>query len=130
MPLELEVQFSIVIYSVMAGLLTGALFDLYRIVRGKNVLKIIVIIEDILFWILASGIIFTFLLYFNYAFLNPYAYILILISLALYMKFVSPKVVKVEKVTLRGVGKGARITCKTTIYPFKNMWSKFGNKSK
>lgn len=130
MPLELNVQFSIVLYSILAGLLTGALFDMYRIFRGENVPKVIVIIEDILFWILASSAIFTFLLYFNYAFLNPYVYLFIVLSLALYIKFVSPKVVKVEKVTLRGIGKGVRITCKLSIYPFKNMWSKFGNKSK
>lgn len=130
MPLELNVQFSIVSYSILAGLLTGALFDFYRIFRGENVPKVIVIIEDILFWILASSIIFTFLLYFNYAFLNPYVYLFIILSLAIYIKFVSPKVVKVENITLRGVGKCIRVTSKFTAYPFKNMWSKFGNKSK
>ena len=65
MPLELSVQFNIVIYSLLAGILTGMFFDVYRIIRGLNVNKILIWIEDLLFWILCSGIIFTFLLYFN-----------------------------------------------------------------
>ena len=77
MPLTLEVQFNIVLYSILSGILTGILFDLYNIIRGVKVPKIIVFIEDILFWILAAIIVFTFLLYTSYAFLGPYVYIFI-----------------------------------------------------
>ena len=30
MPLETNVQFSIIVYALLAGVLTGALFDLYN----------------------------------------------------------------------------------------------------
>ena len=69
MPLKTDVQFSIILYAMLAGILTGAMFDLYRIIRGSNVNKIVIAIEDILFWILAAMAVFAFLLYTNYAFL-------------------------------------------------------------
>ena len=81
MLLEINMQFNIVIYSIMAGIITGILFDMYRIIRDLNSKRIIAMIEDILFWVLAGMIIFTFLLYVNYAFLTPYVYIFIIISL-------------------------------------------------
>ena len=37
------------------------MFDVYRIIRGAKVPKFIIFIEDILFWILAAVIVFTFL---------------------------------------------------------------------
>ena len=77
MPLDLSVQFDIVIYSLLAGLLTGVLFDAYRIIRGSNISKIVIWIEDLLFWMLCAVIIFTFLLYVNYAFLGFYVYLFI-----------------------------------------------------
>ena len=88
MPLKTDVQFSIILYAMLAGILTGAMFDLYRIIRGSNVNKIVIAIEDILFWILAAMAVFTFLLYTNYAFLGAYVYIFMIISLTLYLSLI------------------------------------------
>ena len=44
MPLKTDVQFSIILYAMLAGILTGAMFDLYRIIRGSNVNKIVIAI--------------------------------------------------------------------------------------
>ena len=63
MPLKLDVQFQIVIYSLLAGVLTGILFDAYRLIRGRCSIKIVVLVEDILFWGLCTLVVFTFLLY-------------------------------------------------------------------
>ena len=79
MPLDTNVQFSIILYALLAGILTGLMFDLYRIIRGSKVPKALIVIEDTLFWILAAMIVFAFLLYTNYAFLGPYVYIFIII---------------------------------------------------
>ena len=75
MPLPTNIQFSIILYALLAGILTGAMFDLYRIIRGSKIPKAIIVIEDILFWVLAAMIVFTFLLYTNYAFLGAYVYV-------------------------------------------------------
>ena len=119
MPLDTNIQFSIILYALLAGILTGLMFDLYRIIRGSKVPKAIIVIEDILFWVLASMIIFAFLLYTNYAFLGVYVYAFMLISLGLYMKFVSNKCIRLELEVVNGVSKVFRIIFKNIIYPFK-----------
>ena len=119
MPLDTNVQFSIILYALLAGILTGLMFDLYRIIRGSKVPKVVIVIEDTLFWVLAAMVIFAFLLYTNFAFLGPYVYIFMLISLALYMKFISNKCIDFELYVVNGVGKMFRIIFKNISYPFK-----------
>lgn len=119
MPLELNMQVNIVIYSFMAGIITGILFDIYRILRGLNKIKIITIIEDLLFWSLSSLVIFTFLLYMNYAFLTLYVYIFMAISLALYLRFFSRFFYNFEKELLGKLYKMIRVTFKNITYPLK-----------
>ncbi|MDU5111768.1 MAG: spore cortex biosynthesis protein YabQ [Clostridium sp.] len=119
MPLPINVQFNIVLYSILSGILIGVLYDLYNIVRGAKVPKIIIMVEDILFWIFTSFAVFTFLLYMNYAFLNPYVYVFMIITLVIYLKFVSPMVLKIELYLISIFGKAIRIVFKTVIYPVK-----------
>lgn len=119
MPLDTNMQFSIILYALLAGVLTGLMFDLYRIIRGSKAHKIIIVVEDILFWILSAMVVFTFLLYTNYAFLGVYVYAFMLISLVLYMKFVSNKCIRFELEVVNGVGKMLRVIFKNIIYPFK-----------
>lgn len=119
MPLEINMQVNIVIYSFLAGIITGILFDVYRIFRGLNKIKIITIIEDLLFWSLSSLVIFTFLLYMNYAFLTLYVYIFMAISLALYLRFFSRFFYNFEKGLLGKFYKVIRVTFKNIIYPLK-----------
>ncbi|WP_195963903.1 spore cortex biosynthesis protein YabQ [Clostridium cuniculi] len=119
MPLDTNIQFSIILYALLAGILTGLMFDLYRIIRGSKIPKAIIVVEDTLFWVLAAMVIFTFLLYTNYAFLGVYVYAFMLISLGLYMKFVSNKCIRFELEVVNGVGKAFRVIFKNIIYPFK-----------
>lgn len=119
MPLDTNVQFSIILYALLAGILTGLMFDLYRIIRGSKVPKAVIVIEDTLFWVLAAMVIFAFLLYTNFAFLGPYVYIFMLISLAIYMKFISNKCINFELYVVNAVGKVFRIIFKNISYPFK-----------
>lgn len=119
MPLDTNIQFSIILYALLAGILTGLMFDLYRIIRGSKIPKAIIVVEDTLFWVLAAMVIFTFLLYTNYAFLGVYLYAFMLISLGLYMKFVSNKCIRFELEVVNGVGKAFRVIFKNIIYPFK-----------
>ena len=119
MPLSTDIQFNIILYALLAGILTGLMFDLYRIIRGSKVPKFIVVIEDILFWVLSAMIVFAFLLYTNYAFLGAYVYVFMIISLALYMKFISNSCLKLELKIVSVLGKIFRVIFKNVIYPFK-----------
>ncbi|GAB6168581.1 spore cortex biosynthesis protein YabQ [Clostridium carnis] len=134
MPLTIGIQIDIIIYAILAGLLVGVLFDLYRIIRGAKIPKFIVIIEDILFWILAALVIFIFLLYTNYAFLGLYVYIFMIAALFIYLKLISPVVFKIEKHIVSGATKFFRVIAKNIIYPFKviyyNISGKNNSKSK
>lgn len=119
MPLPTSAQFNIILCSILAGILTGAMFDLYRIIRGSKVPKVIVVIEDILFWILAALVVFCFLLYTNYAFLGVYVYLFMLLALFIYLKLVSPICLKFEISILNFLGKVSRILFKNIVYSFK-----------
>ena len=130
MPLQLNVQFDIVMYSLLAGVLTGILFDVYRIVRGLKIPKVIIVIEDMLFWSLCTLVIFTFLLYTNYAFLGTYVYIFIFIALALYFKLLSHFVVIIENTIGKIICKIFRVGIKNFLYPFRVILKKMGNKNR
>ena len=119
MPLPINIQFSIILYSFLSGLLVGAMFDLYRIIRGKSVPKPVIVIEDILFAVLAAIVVFTFLLYTDYAFLGPYVYLFMVAALFLYIKFISPIVMMMELALIQGGGKAIRVIYKNILYPFK-----------
>lgn len=119
MPLSIDVQFDIVMYSIISGILIGIMFDLYNIIRGVKIPKIIIIIEDILFWILTAIIVFAFLLYANYAFLGPYVYIFMIVTLIIYLKLISPTILKLERYMIDKTGKFIRIILKNLIYPIK-----------
>ena len=99
MLLNTGIQFSIIMYAILAGILTGAMFDLY--------------------WILAAMIVFAFLLYTNYAFLGAYVYIFMILSLALYIRFISDICVKFELKLVNILAKVFRVIFKHLIYPFK-----------
>lgn len=130
MPLQISMQFNIVFFSILAGILTGILFDMYRIIRGLSNFKAVMIVEDILFWILASIIVFTFLLYTNYAFLTPYVYIFICCTILLYMIFISKYFYSIEKFILDIIFKIIRVILKNLSYPLKLAFYKIIDKNK
>lgn len=119
MPLKLNVQIDIVVYSILAGILVGILFDFYKIIRGVKIPKIVMIIEDLLFWILTALVVFVFLLLNNYAFLGPYVYIFMIITLLFYIKLISPIIVNIERKLISFFISFLRIVLKNMIYPIK-----------
>lgn len=124
MLLPIEIQFNMVLFSIFAGILTGILFDFYRIIRGIGVKKIIIIIEDILFWILCGLIIFIFLLKTDYAFLTIYVYIFIGIGIIIHLKTLSPKLITIENKLACATLKCIRISIKGLRYTLKSIFSK------
>ena len=130
MPLAINMQVDIVVFSFIAGIIIGILFDIYRIFRGINKIKIITIIEDLLFWFLSALIIFTFLLYINYAFLTLYVYIFMAASLGIYLRFFSRTFYDVEKQFVKKIYKLLRVFFKNILYPFKIVIYKVTDKRK
>lgn len=90
MIISISTQIRLIIFSLTAGIITGILFDFYRLIRGfKDLNKIITFIEDTLFWVFTAIIVFIFLMYTNYAYMGMYVYILLGIGICLYLKFFS-----------------------------------------
>ncbi|MHC6181423.1 spore cortex biosynthesis protein YabQ [Clostridium sp. JNZ X4-2] len=113
-------QIRLIIFSIMAGIITGVLFDFYRLIRGFTGLnKIVIFIEDTLFWIFAAIIVFIFLMYVNYAYLRMYVYILLAVGIYLYLKIFSPIFIDFHKRSFKILGRIFRVILNMFIYVFQ-----------
>ncbi|WP_368489140.1 spore cortex biosynthesis protein YabQ [Clostridium sp. BJN0013] len=120
MIISIEDQIRLIIFSIMAGIITGILFDFYRLIRGySNLSRIIMFIEDTLFWIFTAIVVFVFLLYTNYAYMGIYAYILLAVGIYIYMKFFSNVFIKFHKRLFKVLGRTFRIIINILWYPFQ-----------
>ncbi|MDF2502969.1 MULTISPECIES: spore cortex biosynthesis protein YabQ [Clostridium] len=125
------IQFNLLFYSFIAGIFTGILFDIYRVMRGLEVPnKFIGFIEDLLFWILTAIIIFIFLLYSNDAIMGIYVYLFIGIGVYIYIKLLSKKLMYIEVKMMRGLARIIRIIFKLMVYPFRLLFDYFLVKDK
>lgn len=120
MMIPIFIQFKLIISSIIAGFITGILYDVYRIIRGmESPNKIITFIEDTLFWTLTSIIVFVFLLYTDYVYMGIYIYVYLILGIYLYIKFISKFFLKIFRKILSGLGRGIRILTNNLIYPFQ-----------
>lgn len=126
---SISFQLRLLIFSVLGGILTGILFDIYRLIRGlSNPNKLITLVEDILFWIFASILVFTFLLYTNYAYVSIYIYLLIFIGMIIYLKILSDLFILLLYNLNKFIYKVMRIMLKYIMFPIDFIIYKF-NKS-
>ncbi|MBM7872005.1 spore cortex biosynthesis protein YabQ [Clostridium pascui] len=118
MLISISHQLKLVIFSFISGVLTGMLFDIYRIIRGfERTNKIITFIEDMLFWIFSSIVVFIFLLFTNYAYIGFYVYLLIALGIYVYLRFLSKVILSIEYKILRSVGKLLRVSKNILLFP-------------
>ena len=111
-------QVKLVIFGLLSGIITGVLFDIYRLIRGfENPNKILTIIQDLLFWTLTSIVVFIFLMYTNEGYINFYVYVCLIIGAYLYLKLLSRVFIKVQYKFLKYNGKAFRIVWNVILYP-------------
>jgi spore cortex biosynthesis protein YabQ len=124
-------QIELVFFSIFAGVITGILFDIYRLLRGfESPKKVLTFLEDTLFWIFASLVVFVFLLITNYAYMRIYVYMCIALGIYLYIKFISKMFIKIQYRVMKVGGKTFRITKNNLIYPFDLAIYKIKSKNK
>ncbi|WML36312.1 spore cortex biosynthesis protein YabQ [Clostridium sp. OS1-26] len=122
MVISINQQFGLIIFSLVSGVITGVLFDLYRLIRGfNNSNKIITFIEDTLFWVFTSVVVFTFLLYTNYAYIGMYVYLWIGIGIYLYMKLISRFFISSQYKLFKFLGRVFRVARNSILYPFQSI---------
>ena len=68
-------------------------------------------------------IVFTFLLYTDYAFLGAYVYIFMILAIFIYMKFISPTFISIERSIFDIISKVVRILLKNISYGAKLIFS-------
>ena len=131
MLISIHTQLNVLIYSILAGMLIGVLFDLYRLLRGVgNPNTIITFFEDILFWLFTSIIIFIFLLYTNYALVKVYVFLYIAFGMFCYFKLMSKYFISVQYKMIKHLGKAIRIFLNLLKYPFQLIIYRFRRKIK
>ena len=131
MIISLHNQFNLIIHSILAGVITGILFDLYRIIRGfENPNRIITLIEYILFWVFAGLLVFIFLVYSTYVHVGVYLYLYIALGLYAYLRLLSKYLLKMEYTIIKTCGFVLRVTRNMVFYPFNLVFYKIINKNK
>ena len=111
-------QVRLITFSLLAGMMTGVFFDIYRLIRGfRNPNKFLTIIQDLLFWTLTSIVVFVFLMYTNEGYINFYVYVCLVIGVYLYLKLLSKVFINVQYKLLKFNGKVFRVILNAILYP-------------
>ena len=111
-------QVRLIAFSLLAGIMTGVFFDIYRLIRGfRNPNKFLTIIQDLLFWTLTSIVVFVFLMYTNEGYINFYVYVCLVIGVYLYLKLLSKVFINVQYKLLKFNGKVFRVILNAILYP-------------
>jgi spore cortex biosynthesis protein YabQ len=111
-------QVRLITFSLLAGMMTGVFFDIYRLIRGfRNPNKFLTIIQDLLFWTLTSIVVFIFLMYTNEGYINFYVYVCLAIGVYLYLKLLSKVFIKVQYKLLKFNGMVFRVILNAILYP-------------
>ncbi|MCY6371965.1 spore cortex biosynthesis protein YabQ [Clostridium ganghwense] len=131
MIIPINAQVNLIIYSILAGVLTGILFDIYRLIRGfENPDVIITLVEDVLFWVFAGILVFIFLLCYSYVYMGTYLYLYIALGLYIYIKFISKYFLRIQFRLMKMLSKIFRIIKNLIIYPIDLLIYKIINKNK
>jgi len=77
--------------TVLTGVIIGILFDFYRVLRGqkKRPRKLITNLGDLIFWLMATAIAFSCLIFGNWGEVRVYVFIGLLLGLLFYYYFCS-----------------------------------------
>lgn len=128
---SVSTQFNLLLFSLIAGVITGVLFDLYRVFRGlENPNIVVTFIQDTLFWILTGIIVFIFLLSTNHAYMREYVYIAIAAGVVLYMGLISKYFIKAQYKIIRSTAKVIRVSFNFLIYPLQLLFYNTRRKNK
>lgn len=115
---SLKYQLDLIVFSLASGIIIGIFFDIYRMLRGlKHINSIVSFIEDILFWIFMSIIIFIFIFTFFKAYLSVYVYIMIALGIYFYIYFFSKHFIKITSYISGILIKNIRVFLKYIFYP-------------
>jgi spore cortex biosynthesis protein YabQ len=95
-------QLATFIIMVVTGMVLGGMFDFYRIVRGVvRLRRIWASLADLLYWLLAAGVVFGALLLGNWGELRLYVFLGLLAGLIFYYRLLSKWTIRLIVAMLR-----------------------------
>jgi len=99
---ELTSQIVTFAITVVTGMVLGMLFDCYRVMRGAFALtKVITWFTDLLYWLIATTVVFVALLASNWGELRFYVFIGIISGLGVYYNFLSRHAIRLLYIIVR-----------------------------
>ena len=117
--MELTGQVLTFVITITTGILLGVLFDFYRVLRGTFNPKVLVTwVTDLLYWLVATAVVFIALVFSNWGELRFYVFIGILSGLGLYYNWLSLNVIRLFSKTIKLIIAGSNLLKKIFISVF------------
>lgn len=93
--MQVESQFSIFFTTVITGIVLGFLFDFYRVLRGTfRVQGFVTWVTDLLYWLVATAVVFIALVLSNWGELRFYVFLGIVGGVILYYRLISTYIIR------------------------------------
>jgi len=120
LPVEISVEVSTFFYSILCGILTGLIYDFFRIKRKTiKTGALFVYIEDLVYWIIVAGVVFALIFYSNDGEIRGYIFIGIIIGAIFYALLFSKIIVNISVKLLNWLGRAIKFIFFVISYPFK-----------
>lgn len=117
--MTLHVQFLTILLMFCSGLILGTLFDVFRVLsRELRLPKWMLPLVDILYWIVATILVFRLLIYSNEGQVRVFIYLGMLIGICFYYAFLSLWTVRLVMLLIRIIVTIYHIICKTVFFVF------------
>jgi len=110
--------------TVVAGMVIGLFYDIFRIIRKTTPHRAWVVqLEDVLFWVIATGAMFYFMLQRNFGEIRVFSLLGAAIGAVLYMATLSPVVLKVSVAVIDFVKRVVITTVNIILFPIKFLYN-------
>lgn len=120
MPISVNTQALIFIYSVIGGMLIAFIYDAFRIKRkAVKTRSIAIFIEDFIYWIIVALIMLTMIHYSNEGEIRGYIFLGTAVGVILYISLFSRVVIKISLQVIEIICRIFRIIWRVLSFPFK-----------
>jgi len=120
LPVGINVEVRTFFYSVMCGMLTGLIYDFFRIKRKTiKTGTLFIYLEDLVYWFIVAAVVFALIFYSNDGEIRGYIFIGIITGAVLYALLFSKVIVNVSVKLLNLLGRAIKFIFFIVLYPFR-----------
>ena len=123
MILSMPSQAWLFLSTVVAGMIIGLFYDVFRIIRKTTPHRAWVVqLEDVLFWVIATGAMFYFMLQHNFGEIRVFSLLGAACGATLYMATLSPLVLKISVTVIDFVKRVVTTVVRIICFPIKFLY--------